>query len=200
MALFKLTVTKAFAYRGVDEEFSNSYVFSGPNPADQTAWQAWADKVKDLEKPLFANTVRFVDWYGYDEGSWEAKPTRIDATGSWLASVIGTMPTSSSVPAPGDAAFWVRWDTGQFNSQGKKVYLRKYFHGCYLGAAGGDGILGAQRTAALAYGAKMYDGASLIGTARIARENGALPIAHDASTYATTRTLRRRGKRPPITP
>ena len=38
---------------------------------------------------------------------------------------------------------------------------------------------------------------SLIGTARMARDTGTLPIAHLVGPYVTTRTLKRRGKRNP---
>lgn len=199
MALFKLTVNKSFIYRGAVEEFSNSYVFSGPAPADAAAWLAWANKVRDLEKPLLLNTVTFVDWYGYNPGSWEAKPTHIDASGVFAPSTLGTLINGAGSPiAPGDAALWVRWDTGKFTSRGKRIYLRKYFHGVMLmNPTNPDTINTNQTTPAAAYGAAMYSGSGLIGTARLARDNGDLPVAHSVSVYATTRTLKRRGKRRP---
>jgi hypothetical protein len=199
-ALFKLTVNKSFTYRGAREEYSNSYVFSGPTPADLAAWTAWAVKVKDLEKTMLLADTQFVDWYGYAPGSWETKPTHVDAQGLYGGGVVGTLANASGQPvAPGDVAFWVRWDTGQFtNPGGKRIYLRKYFHGVMLlNPTQPDVIYPTQVSAAQAYGAAMYSGSGLIGTARLARETGTLPVAHGVSPFATTRTLKRRGKRRP---
>lgn len=197
MALFKITVIKEMSYRGTLEEWSNSYVLSGTDPADAAAWAAWAAKIKDVEQPVLPASQRFSRWYGYNQGHWETKPQHIDAQGTYAAATNGTQTLSAASPAPGDAAIWVRWDTGQFTSRGKKIYLRKYFHGALVGGANLDTVSPAQITSALAYAAKMYDGTSLIGTARLARETGTLPIAHSVGPYVTTRTLKRRGKRNP---
>jgi hypothetical protein len=201
VALFKLTTIKSFAYRGTTEEWSNSYVFSGPNPADQAAWTAWGEKLKDLEKLIVPNLVKFERWYGYDEGSWETKPQHVDYQGTYAASTFGSASMTGAQLLPGDTAFWIRWDTGQYTSRGKRIYLRKYFHGALADSATtSDNLLPSQKTAATAFGAKLYDGASLIGTARLARETGTLPVAHLVGPYITTRTLKRRGKRKNPTP
>jgi hypothetical protein len=197
VALFKLTIIKSFQYRGAVEEFSNSYVISGTAPTTAGEWTAWGEKLKDVERPVLPFVVTFVEWYGYSPGSWETKPSHIDAHGTYAAATNGSLTVSGGSPAPGDAAVWVRWDTGQYTSRGKKIYLRKYFHGAYSGGATADTVLPAQVTALAAYGAKMYDGASLIGTARMARHTGTLPIAHSVGPFITTRTLKRRGKRNP---
>lgn len=201
MALFKLTVIKSMLYRGLTEEWSNSYVFSGPTPADQAAWDAWGQKIKDIERPIVPNLITFVKWYGYNPGSWESKPQHIDFQGAYAAATVGTASMTAAQLVPGDVAFWVRWDTGQYTTRGKKIYLRKYFHGALADSATtSDNIQPAQKTAANTYAAKLYDGASLIGTARMARETGTLPIAHLVGPYLTTRTLKRRGKRKDPTP
>jgi hypothetical protein len=198
VALFRLTIIKSFQYRGATEEWSNSYTISGTTPADAAAWTAWGEKLKDIEKPIVTNQVTFVKWYGYAPGSWETKPQHVDFQGNYAAGQVGTMAFTGGQLLPGDAAFTIRWDTGQFTSRGKKIYLRKYFHTA-LGdsATVSDNLLPAQRTAAGVYAAKLYDGTSLIGTARMARDTGTLPIAHLVSPYVTTRTLKRRGKRNP---
>lgn len=197
MALFKLTVNKRFDYRGSQEEYSNSYVFSGPNPADAAAWLTWANKIRDLEKPILPATVTFVDWYGYDEGSWESKPSSMDYRGDYAAGQVGTLATGGAGQAPGDSAFVVRWDTGQLTTKGKKIYLRKFFHPAIVSTGQPDNVIAAQLAAANAFAPKFYDGASLVGTARLARATGTLVVEGHCMPFVTTRTLKRRGKRNP---
>lgn len=198
MSLFRITVIKSFSYRGATEEWSNSYTISGTTPADQAAWDAWGAKIKDVEAPIVTAAVTFVKWYGYNPGSWETKPQHIDYQGAYAAATVGSAVTTNGRLLPGDAAFTVRWDTGQYTTRGKKIYLRKYFHSA-MGdvATNADNLLPTQKAAAGVYAAKMYDGTSLIGTARMCRDTGTLPIAHKVGDYVTTRTLKRRGKRNP---
>lgn len=197
MALFKLTVTKRILYRDVWEEWGNSYVFSGTQPADQAAWDAWAARLLAIERPMLTSIVQWVDWYGYNDGHWQTKPTHIDAAGTFAASTAGTLSASGTLNTPADAAFWVRWDTGQYTSRGKKIYLRKYFHGALYAGSAYDTVAPTQKAAANTYAALMYSGSGLIGTARLARDTGTLAIAHNVADYITTRTLKRRGKRNP---
>lgn len=198
MAIFKLTVNKKFTYRGdATEEFSNSYLFSGASPADAAGWLSWANKIRDLEKAMLPATVTFVDWYGYEAGSWEAKPTSFDFHDVYAAGTVGTLATGGAPQAPGDAAFQIRFDTGQFTTKGKKIYLRKYFHAALISTGDPDSLLAAQKTAAGTYAAAMYSGTGLIGTARLARKTGTLVIGHKVGDFVTTRTLKRRGKRNP---
>lgn len=197
MALFKLTVNKKFTYRGADEEYSNSYIFSGTSPGNQAGWDAWAAKVKDLEKTILPATVTFVDWYGYEQGSWETKPQSFDYQGTYAGGTVGTYVTGGAPQAPGDSAFWIRFDTGQYTSKGKKIYLRKYFHPAIISTGQPDNVIAALVTAANAYAAAMYSGSGLVGTARLARSTGTLVVGHLVGPYVTTRTLKRRGKRNP---
>jgi hypothetical protein len=190
VSVFKLVVQKSFTYRGAAEEYANIYHFSGTQPADQAAWQSFADAVKELERPIFTSLVTHTTWLGYNDGSETA-----DYTGAHTGTLTGSGTFAGSAPAPGDVASWVRWSTGDRSSQGKPIFLRKYFHPAYISTAGGDAVVSSWRTAAATYAAAMTAG-GLAGTAKICRPNGHVGVTGLACTNATTRTLKRRGRRP----
>jgi hypothetical protein len=190
VSVFKLVTQKSFTYRGAAEEYANIYHFSGTQPADQASWQSFADAVKDLERPILPATVTFTTWLGYNDGSETA-----DFTGAHTGTLTGTFSMTGLIQCPGDDALWVRWATGDRSSQGKPIFLRKYFHPAVTSSTGGDTTAATWRTAAATYGAALTAG-GLAGTAKICRPNGHLGSTVLACTNVTTRTLKRRGRRP----
>lgn len=195
-----LTLIKRFNYRGdATEEFSNTYHFSGSIPADDTAWKALADALIAQEKTCYPAVVAVVRAYGYNSDA-------DDATAVWTydylahgATVAGTLSPGSGQYTSGDTAVWVRWKTSRLNTKGKSIYLRKYFHQPIV--AGGtppssDAVLTAQVTALNAFGTKLRDGTFLDGRTITARAHADTVTASSASAWVTTRTLKRRGKRP----
>lgn len=194
-----LTVIKRFLYRGdANEEFSNTYHFTGSVPADATAWRALFDALVVIEKPCYTAATTVVRGYGYDDDADDAISVwSVDLTVSPESPVAGTLTTASSSPAPGDCAVWARWKTSRLNSNGKPIYLRKYFHDARtLDTSNKDTVATAQHTALLALGAKMDDGSFISSRKITARGHTDTILNHGCSTYTTTRTLKRRGKRP----
>ena len=190
-----ITIVKRFPYRGdTMEEYSNKYHFSGDTPGDDAGWKTLADAIIAAERPMLPAEVTFVRAYGHEAGN-EFAVAAIDYTAPPLTPVAGTFSAPGTAKAPGDAAFWVRWRTPAKNSRGKWIYLRKYFHGIRLGTTDGDLLAAQQKTAAETYGAKMVDG-SLPGGVKVCGPQGAVAGPVAVSTYVTTRTLKRRGKRP----
>lgn len=188
--MFKLVTQKSFTYRAVPEEYANVYHFSGTQPADQASWQSFADAVKDLERPILPASVTFTTWLGYNDGSEVA-----DYTGSHSGTLTGSLTTTGAILCPGDCALWVRWATPDRSSQGKPIFLRKYFHPALTSSSGGDTAWATWRTAAATYGAAMIAG-GLSGTAKLCRPNGTIGTSALACSSVTTRTLKRRGRRP----
>lgn len=191
-----LTVVKKFTYRGnASEEWSNQYWFTGGTPADTAAWDALWAAVIAQEKTLYNSLVSIIKGYGYADDSEDAVAVYVkDLT---LAPVAGTFNEAGSVTGPGDSANWVRWYTGRLNSKGKKIYLRKYFHPAYCSASAVDQTATTWRTAANTFAGKFTDG-TLSGARKItARGHSDTASGGVASTFVTTRTLKRRGKRPP---
>jgi len=91
---------------------------------------------------------------------------------------------------------WVRWGLDRYNTNGKRVYLRKYFHGGQIHGVNPDTVPAASITGLLAFGNKLMDG-TFATSRKICDKDGNTPIGCAVSQYLTTRTLKRRGKRPP---
>lgn len=194
-----LTVIKKFSYRGnANEEWSNDYHLDGAIPADAAAWRTLFDALVVQEKPCYLSNVSVVAGYGYDSDDPNAHAVwSVDLTTSPNTPVAGTGTFTAGTASPGDAAVWVRWKTSRTNTKGKPIYLRKYFHGAVnQGSGNQDLVIAGQVTALNALGAKLSDGTFLDGRKIRSRSHAETIINHGASTYVTTRTLKRRGKRP----
>lgn len=195
-----ITLIKQHAYRGdASEEYSNQYWLSGAIPADSAAWKALADALAAQEKTVYPAATKIVRAYGYDSDV-PGDP----AVWSWdylalSTAITGTLNVAGGTQTPGDCAVWVRWKTSKLNTKGKSIYLRKYFHPAFsvgTAGAGADQIWPAQLTALNALGLKLYDG-TFLGARHLRAQAWDEPIvAHVGSAYITTRTLKRRGKRP----
>jgi hypothetical protein len=203
-----VTVVKAFSYRGVSEEYSNQYWFNGASPGTDTAWKALADAIIAAEKTCLVAGVSYRRAYGYT-----APPTPADNPTTFPANVwsydylaagsppVGTLAIAGGVQVAGDAAVWLRWQTTRRTDPGgKKIYLRKYFHPAIAATGTPDLIMGTQGTALEAFGASLVTGL-ISGAYKLVDKYHSDDVvsAPKASAYITTRTLRRRGKRPPTT-
>lgn len=194
-----LTIVKKFTYRGAPEEWSNHYMFTGPKPADTAAWRALFDALVLQEKKLYPAATTVVAGYGYDAPphSGQSAVWSIDMSVAPNTPVPGTYGGFGDVN-PGDSAVWIRWGLDRMNTKGKRVYLRKYYHPGLSASAAPDLVHVDQLTALNAFGAKMRDGTFLDGRVLTDRLGTAL-VGTASSPYITTRTLKRRGKRPPTT-
>lgn len=185
-----IVINKIFTYRGVPEEWSNRYHFSGPTPGSLAEWKTLALAIWASERTFLGTLTNFNGFLGYNAGDNTANaimgPDDLTA-GEKTAGVL------SGNSVPGDVAAWVRWSTGERGSKGRPIFLRKYFHS--VGTSGSDQIVGTARTAMIAYGEKMKDG-TLPGGVKICGPQGAVAGIVKVPTYLTTRTLKRRGKDP----
>jgi hypothetical protein len=193
-----LTIVKRFTYRGdASEEWSNHYWLSGTTPADAAAWRALFDALVLQEKTCYKTTSKVVAGYGYNSVADGATAVwSVDMDIAPNTPVNGTLTSGSGYPMMGDAAGWVRWGLDRFNSKGKRIYLRKYFHDGFIVGSGPDQFAAETNTAYTAFGNKMRDG-TFAGSRVITDRTGAAVINSGISPFSTTRTLKRRGKRPP---
>jgi hypothetical protein len=195
-----LTIIKSMTYRGVaGEEWSNTYHFSGGIPSDATAWKTLADALIAQEKTLYVADSVVVRAYGYDSDSDTATAVWSYDYLAAAATVPGTCATTGSHVAAGDQAAWIRWPTGRLNSKGKPIYLRKYYHHVPVTnntATGSDDVGDPWDTTAAAFGTKMRDGSFADSRVITARGHSDTPASSQHSVWVTTRTLKRRGKRP----
>lgn len=194
-----MTLVKRFSYRGdTQEEFSNTYHFSGSVPADTTAWNALRDALVAQEKTCYTSNAVIVRVYGYDSDADDATAVYVhDYLAGGGSGIAGTLTGTGRVATPGDTAYWVRWKTSRLNANGKPIYLRKYFHDAWSDTTGGPDVLYAgQKTNAAAFGVKLRDGSFIDARTLRSRLHADTLTGSAASTYLTTRTLKRRGKRP----
>lgn len=194
---WSIRIDKSFTYRGSPEKFSNKYHFNGSNPANSTEWKAITDALVAQEKTLFPVGTTIIYAAGYTSDTGPAVYTR-DFTVSPDTPVAGTLVTTGAVETPGDDAFWARWWTGQYDSRGKKIYLRKYWHPAYITSGNPDQLFSGQKTAASTFAALMISGLTVTGysTRTLCDKSGNVATAYNVVTYVTTRTLKRRSGSP----
>lgn len=193
MAAAGVTLIKSFGYRGAAEEWSNQYHVSAA-PTDAAGWRDLVDDLAALEKGVYSTRVTIVRALCYEDTDDDSVYTYNLA--DFAGIVHGTLDVSSWFPVSGDDAGWVRWDTGRRSSTGKRIYLRKYFHDVYYEVVTTmDTIADGQKTAYQTFGDAMLDDFS--GTIHMVGPDGSQPTGlASRSTYITTRTLKRRGRRP----
>lgn len=189
-----ITSIKEFTYRGATEEWSNTYEL-GNGPSTPADWRTLVDALVVLEKAVLTPATTILRALCYENDSEPSTYTYILA--DFAGSVPGTMDVSAGHEAPGDCASWVRWATGRHTSSGKAIYLRKYFHNVYVDETTND-LLTTPTVAALqAFGDALLAGALADGH-QFAGPDGEPPDGPaTAATFSTTRTLKRRGRRPP---
>jgi hypothetical protein len=188
-----LTIVKTMPYRGSNEEWTNTYHFDGGDPANDAEWKALADAVIAEEKAIYLSDTVIVRALGHNAGSSvHAWAYDYEAASEEVA---GTLVKGTREVRSGDTAAWVRWSTTQLTLKGKPIYLRSYFHrGLAPDGGEGDALETNYKAALQAYGDAWLD---ILGddSRHRAGPNGAVGQTALASTYFTTRTLKRRGKR-----
>lgn len=196
-----MTIVKRMAYRtNPVEEWSNQYWFTGSTPADAAAWLALFNALTAQEKTVYPASSQIIRGYGYASDAADAASvyTR-DLQVTPNIPISGTMVTTGLSLTPGDAAMWVRWKTSRTSIKGKPIYLRKYFHGALITgstSAATDALAATQVTALQAFAAKLWDGTFIDGRTLTAQGHTDTIVGAGVSSYVTTRTLKRRGKRP----
>jgi hypothetical protein len=185
---------KTFTYRDSPEEWSNKYHFQGDPPSDPAGWRALCDDFAALEAATLTTQVHIIRFLCYENDSdptvysYDLSAFGGTVAGTWA---IGA---GSQGYTQGDDAYLIRWNTGRLSSKGKPVYLFKYYHGGAQSDTDRDkvptGLLAVMATFANTVRSSSGDWPGL------ADKNGDEPVGYLAETYLTTRTLKRRGRRP----
>lgn len=190
----RLTLVKKFTYRGdANEEFSNTYWFKSPPPGNDASWTVLMNDVVAQEKKLLASDVTYVRALGHDSDD----PTATHVF-QYNFAIPGPPPTGTW-PLPGggvhrmagDQAYVLRWETDALSTKGKRIYLRKFFHGGAVSTIDPDAIDSTLHAAMLAAGEAIRAiHGGLRSAARDCNVTRTIPLG-----YVTTRTLKRRGKK-----
>jgi len=191
----KVITIKSFLYRGVPEEFSNSYCSTGAPPTSLADWISLFNLFATNEKPIYPATVKFVRALGYNDANANAV-----ASYAWTAGSepVGTFAPSAGQPAmPGDVAAFISWPTDKRSSKGKIVYKRSYHHGVYAQAAPNEDYLASNQLSVMNTWQQGVHGVMGPGWSGLTLPDGTPTNAGTVHPFLTTRTLKRRGKRPP---
>lgn len=198
-AVTGLTVVKKFPYRGdPNEEFSNTYHFKSLPPGDDASWEVLVSDVVNREKTCFSSNCTYVRAYGYDSDAADAHHVFAKDFAIPGPPPIGTFVAPGSGRGAGDQAACLWWKSDQLTSKGKPIYLRKYFHDIWIPALGGDSLDTTYVTALETFVSPA--GIQSVHGGLRGRERDMNILAAGVIGFATTRTLKRRGKRPPLAP
>lgn len=188
-----VTIVKTMPYRGVAEEWSNTYHFdNAAQPSEEGQWSNLALAVWEEERKVLQPSVKLVRAYGYEAGN-EQSVAQIEWAGAEPNDMTGTN-GDPGIDMAGDQAVWIRARIGT-SSTGKKVYIRKYYHDVPLGAQGGDVIYPATVPKLQALADMLISG-TMLGGFTWCGPQGQVATTAFAPNYPTTRTLKRRGRRP----
>lgn len=194
----RITLVKEFNYRGAAEEWSNTYGFTGPALADYSAMVTFVNQIAFFEKTLYVSTCKVVRALIYQPGSIVADRT-LDFAAEVGGQTPGTLILTAGTPEwAGDQAGWIRGKIG-VNSKGRPVYVRKYYHAGTSPVEDTDQVSGNWGAAANAY-LNTITGGGLQDGRRWCGPNGQNVSLTARSTHVTTRTLKRRGRRPTPSP
>jgi hypothetical protein len=195
-AVTSLILTKRFTYRGDDtEEFSNRYYLRSAPPGDDASWLVLATDLANAEKAVFHPGIHIVHAYGYNDDAENAHAVfDHDFAGSG-AGIAGTY-TTNGVLGSGDQAAVVSWHTDEKNARGKWIYLRKYFHGPDLSPTDHDSLEASYVSALVTFAAALSPNEGALHGGIRSRTAAPAITGRGALPYVTTRTLKRRGKRP----
>lgn len=190
-----ITLVKRMNYRGAPEEWSNTYHFTGTTPTNDAGWQALGDAIYELERTVLRSDVVLVQIYGYEAGN-EVSVAQIDRRTGTNALPAGTANVSGGFRLAGDQAIRLRARRDGNSSKGKKVYGQKYYHGSWANSSTtADEVPSSIITAMQNLGNHLLDG-SLPGGCKWCAPQGQTYALPTPGPYVTTRTLKRRGKRP----
>lgn len=193
-----IVLVKQFTYRGVTgEEWSNKYWLTGQIPQDDNAWLALTNKLRDEELKCYTSDSRVTSAYTYNDNTPGAHSVwSIDYLALGL-DVPGTLTNSPVSKWAGDQAGVLEFKTARKNTRGKWVYLRKYFHGGFSLATDPETLDTSAVAAYDAFGVFLSTSPVGLEGRRIRSQKQDEQLqSHHTIPYVTTRTLKRRGKRP----
>lgn len=186
---------QSFTYRDAPEEFSNSYHILGSTPADDGVWRDVVNSLADIVKTVMPSRVKIVRALCYENLDGAHDSVYTYRLADWAGEVTCTFADTGPM-TPGDAAMWLRFSTGRNTSSGKPIYLRKYYHSPITqDPPDEDKLLATQKTALEGAAADLLAGVGdWPGLSDL--DGSTLPGGYLASRFITTRTLKRRGRRP----
>lgn len=192
-----LVVSKRFIYRGnPDEEWSNKYWLTGTPPTTSAAWQTLFDQLVSAEKQVYTAQSHVVGGIGYDDDTPKAHAVwSVDYRESGTP-IAGTLPVVVGNAFAGDQAGMLELRTERKSTRGKWIYLRKFIHSGAIDPSDPDKIDTGQLAAMQIFAGQLMNGVGSGGHVLRSQKQVETLAEYRVSPYVTTRTLKRRGKRP----
>lgn len=194
MAAPGVILYKTFTYRGNDEEWGNTYHFTGSAPSTPADWRDLVDALVDLEKTVLLNTVTIERAICYEN-------TDDDSVYSYdLSAFGGNVPGSidnsllGGTIQEGGTSYMARWDTGRRSTKGKPIYLRKYWHPAISGTGTPDVVIAGLVSVVATFANDVLSSSG--AWPGLAGPDGVAPVGHLALTYTNYRDLRKGRRRP----
>lgn len=192
-----LVVIHEFNYRDNPEQWSTKYWFTGQPPTTPSDWLSLATTFAASEQHCYSPGTKIVGYVGYNDDTPGAHAAWSESLTDTGTEIPGTLVDPAGVLFAGDQAGLLWGLTSRKNSRGKWVYLRKYMHDGFLNANDTDRVSVPTRTAYDTFLTKLRDGTwgggGHVWRSQKQSENFQNALA---SVFVTTRTLKRRGKRP----
>jgi len=179
-----------------EEEWSNKYWFTGTPPSTSAEWEVlWRELVAN-EVSVYGATSRVVTGLANNDDSEDAHAVWSIDLRSTSEEIPGTLLSQGGYRMAGDQAGMCQVKTQRKSTRGKWIYLRKYFHDGFIDVVDNDAVTSTTAAAYYDFTLGLTDGTTLPGhVIRSQRQVEDLQGFH-ASQWVTTRTLKRRGKRP----
>lgn len=194
MAAPGVVLYKTFTYRGVLEEWGNTYHFVGDAPSTPSDWRDLVDDLVALEKTCLDVTVTIERAICYEN-------TDDDSVYSYsLAAFAGTVAgtyshgAASAVLQEGGSSYMARWDTGRRSTKGKPIYLRKYWHPAASQPGTPDVVDTTLQGLVAAFAGNVL--AASGSWPGLAGPDGVAPVGHLQLPYTNYRDLRKGRRRP----
>ena len=196
-----MVLIKRFTYRGdTNEEWSNRYYLTGADPTSNAQWLTLFNQLAQIERSLYTADHKITRAYGYVNDSPNAAAVYTRDLKAQNAEVPGEH-VAAGLKMPGDVAGIVRWRTSRLTSKGKNIYLRKFMHGCFGLDANPDNVHTTQLAKYTNFAQWLASGTETGGrTIRGPGQASEIILASQGMPFLTTRTLKRRGKRPTPAP
>ncbi len=193
-----VTMIQRFSYRGdPNEEYSNTWHFRDAPPSTSADWVALFEQLATHVANAIPATHHIIRAYGYDSDADDAVSV---ASYDWEQNE-GAKPGVIAPPAgahqmAGDQAAYITWQLDQRDARGHYICARKYFHGGWVSATDPDHLDPTYKAALQVLADAMAPGPGG-NHGGIRTKKSSAPVNYSqAAGVVTTRTLRRRGKRP----
>jgi len=194
-----ITLIKQFSYRGdAFEQWSNTYWFQEPAPNNALEWDSVWVELWNIESLAIPLNSKLVQVYGYDDRTYGSHAVFDHLVEPGLAGQFPVPP--SGIDFAGDQAAMVGWKTlRKTNPGGKWIYLRKYLHDGFVKSVSPDFLEDSYFAALNTYAGQIQSFRGGL-VAAPSKDDPTPPIDTIQSIrvpdYVTTRSLKRRGKRP----